>query len=255
MAIVLYCYTEYKMHKDGFTLVELMITVAIITILLSVIVIGYRDFNSASSIKFRAFDIVENIRLAQASSSAAFLTGDGYEFVGLKIREGRLEGYGIGRAQSYTSFVQIFKEDNSIDEIFKHISSYRGTSIQRENYYVNHCFIYLEDGVTVDSLNEENGKNRCELNSSLETTIVPALKDYDVLISIQNPTEEPAVTIFPYTEDQSDKYDYANIYPSGIRFDGSNIGFRMLISDSEFGGTGGRVVTIDMLHTGLVTIK
>lgn len=60
-----------KAHARGFTLVELLISIAIITVITAIVVVRYRQFDSTVLLKGAAYEIALALREAQIQSVSA----------------------------------------------------------------------------------------------------------------------------------------------------------------------------------------
>ena len=65
------------MHKKGFTLIELMVTVTIMMIMTSVVLFDYNTFNDSSVLNNLAYDMSLTIRQAQVYGTAVRENGNG----------------------------------------------------------------------------------------------------------------------------------------------------------------------------------
>ena len=118
----------------GFTLIEVIVTVAIIAVVSSLLVVNHNDFSSKSSLRVRAQDIVETIRLAQSISSSSFdvfeevdvhsleesissLVGDlsQYSVVTIEVDEdSKLIRYKIDQTIRFSQFLDVNNENTTI---------------------------------------------------------------------------------------------------------------------------------------------
>ena len=90
---------QNKNRKSGFTLIEIIITIAIISIIISVLLVNYDTFSSRSVLRTRIADIQSYITLAQARSTSGVLVkehenltkdSDIYQNIILHVENGQL---------------------------------------------------------------------------------------------------------------------------------------------------------------------
>lgn len=95
-----------KMNQKGFNLVEIMVVIAIISIMISVTVISYRDFESSKALSFGLKQFIMDFRVVQ-NNALGVLQHNG------NIPDG---GYGIRISTASDSSYILFADDG--DHIF-----------------------------------------------------------------------------------------------------------------------------------------
>ncbi|MDD3284677.1 MAG: type II secretion system protein [Patescibacteria group bacterium] len=134
--------------KIAFTLIELLISMAIFIILFSVTIANFRSSKRADNFKLQAFDIEDSIRATQNMS----LTG--------KQIGGTLPGNGYGiNFNILNNLYTIYgdRSDNTSTGILDVDDSINSTSIINKDIYIDDIFCYSienEDYVSLSDLNE-----------------------------------------------------------------------------------------------------
>ena len=108
-------YKQNQLLQQGFTLVELMVSIAIMLIVAAIILVQYQSFNSSVILKNLAYEVAISIREAQVLSVSVL--GDSGDFSGI---------YGVHFPDGGGSSYSIFIDSNSnlqyeagVDEIFE----------------------------------------------------------------------------------------------------------------------------------------
>ena len=99
-------------HNGGFTLLEILVTIAVIIVITGTVIANYTNFTTRSSLRVRAAEIAEFVRLAQEQSlstevlsTTAVNETQGFQIVRVQVRDGILQSFRIEKAPgTFTGF-------------------------------------------------------------------------------------------------------------------------------------------------------
>ena len=95
----------FKMNQKGFSLMELMVAIAIISIMTSMSVVSYRDFNNSKALSFGLKQFLMDFRVVQ-NNALGVLQHNG------DIPDG---GYGIRISTGDSSYIMFADDDGEYD--------------------------------------------------------------------------------------------------------------------------------------------
>ncbi len=258
--------------RSGFTLLEMLITISIIVIIVSVVLINYTTFTSRSGLRVRAAEVAEFIRFAQERSASSELldTSDaalaptrGFQIVRMKVRDGLLNEFRIEKfAGPFTGFAN-FDTAGSGDVPKNRIT----TLPPQEEYFVDVCYINTDGSPAYVRKSLKQGSANCtsasptymlcgEPNISVSDDVV-ALEaaqrnNFDVHFSVEQPTREVHANIISVNDAGALQYNAGNVQPNGPSERESDIyeGVRVVLITPT-----GLRRSVDVYRTGLITTK
>ncbi|MCY4577119.1 MAG: type II secretion system protein [Candidatus Kaiserbacteria bacterium] len=263
--------TSARFHvAGGFTLIEVLISVAIMGIIIGIVFFNYGTFTSRSLVRVRATDLGEYIRFAQEQAGAAesfstntALPTEGFQVVRLKVREGVLKSVRLEKAPgAFTSFTEGSNFALGRDSI---VPGSRQVALETsERYFIDVCFIdegnspqYTREQVTLQ------GDTGCATNSMLCNEPNPVVigysaaqikrNNFDAHFSVEQPSREVHTNIIPVTvSGDKETYQYADTKPNGAtsRMSEKYEGVRIVFITEE-----GYRQSIDVFQTGLVGFR
>ena len=254
----------------GFTLIEMLATIAIVTILTGMVFLNYATFTSQSLQQTRITELGEYIRLAQELSGSAeiFSTNvsqptQGFQVVRMKVRGGLLHNFRLEKAGgAFTSFA------SGSNFALGRDSTVPGSQFiilePSERYFVDVCFIntdasprYVRKKLVV------NSDQSCASDSMLCTAPDPlaggydavktARNNFDVHFSVEQPTREVHANVVPITiVGNIETSVYGSTEPNGAAKRISNVyeGVRVV-----FITTDGNKRSLDIFQTGLISFR
>lgn len=253
----------------GFTLIEVLVSIAIMGIIVGAVFVNYTSFTSHSLLRIRTDELGEYIRFAQERSGSAEIFSQnslsptqGFQVVRVKVRDGLLEGFRLEKAPgSFTGFAE-----GSNFAVGRDSDVPGGTSAvsleTSERYYVDVCFIDTDSATryTREQL-VLNGDTGCASDSMLCSPPNPlttgydatktARNNFDIHFSVEQPTREVHANIVPVV---GTTYTYTAIEPNGDirRISDTYEGVRIV-----YVATTGSIATrsIDVYSTGLISTK
>lgn len=206
--------------KNGFTLIEILVTITIIVILISILFSNYNTFTSRSTLRARIGEIVSLTLLAQDRSAAGIREGvsfgysPGYQIVQIEVRDGKLYS---------TQLKEIFGNRD-----FTNAVPLKGTRVIpriSERFFITLCLI--------------NG------NGTFGTKYQNNIDNFDIIFSIENPTREIYTNVIKEgSTGLGEDLDNNGSIISSI----DGVGIRIAISLPD----GSIERSIDVYHTGLI---
>ena len=265
--------------RSGFTLLEILVTVAVIIVIIAVILVNYTSFTSRSGIRVRAAEVSEFVRYAQERSastevldrSAAEPT-EGFQAVRLKVRKGLLSDLRLERVPgSFMMFADAGTVAGYADFAAAGAAEVSGARMATlrpsEEYIIDACFIntdgsaptYTRQSLAFGSADCSQPSTRHILCGSPDPTArtyyenLVRLNNFDILLSVRQPTREVHANIFAVgVSGATERYSYTD---GGVRPNGPG----ELMSDMYEGirivfiGPTGLKRSVDVYRTGLVT--
>ena len=259
----------FSCRYGGFTLIEVLVSIAIMGIIIGTVFINYGTFTSRSLLRVRVAELGEYVRFAQESSGAAenlsksTASPDGFQVVRLKVREGKLELFRLEKAPGiFTSFAEGESFALGRDSVVQETRQVRLGSSER--YYVDVCFIdeegsprYTRKQLTV------NNDTACATDSMLCSVPNPTAAGYneaqternnfDIHLSVEQPSREVHANVIPVTIARgSETSQYENTEPNGASSRMSTVyeGVRIVFITEK-----GDLRSIDMFQTGLIGFR
>ena len=259
----------FSFSRDGFTLIEVIVSVAIMGIIIGTVFINYGTFTSRSLLRVRLAELGEYVRFAQEASGAAenlsknTASTEGFQVVRIKVREGMLDIFRLEKAPGvFTSFAEGEGFALGRDAIVQETRQVRLGSSER--YYVDVCFIdeegsprYTRKQLTI------NSDTACATDSMLCSVPNPtaagynaaqtAQNNFDIHLSVEQPSREAHANVIPVTiSGNSETYQYENIEPNGASARISTVyeGVRIVFITEK-----GHIRSIDVFQTGLIGFR
>ncbi len=252
----------------GFTLIEVLVSIAIMGIIVGVVFVNYASFTSHSLLRIRVDELGEYIRFAQERSGSAetfsqntVLPTQGFQVVRIKVRDGILKDFRLERAAG--PFAGFAEGSNFATARDGEVPGSSTVSLETaEQYFVDVCFIdadaaprYTRKQLVL------NSDQSCASDSMLCSSPNPfvsgydatktARNNFDIHFSIEQPTREVYVNVMPVV---GTTYTYSAIEPNGAtkRISDTYEGVRI-----AFVATTGITATrsIDVYKTGLISTK
>ena len=255
-------------NTGGFTLIEVLVSIAIMGIIVGMVFVNYASFTSHSLLRIRVSELGEYIRFAQersgsaeAFSQNAVLSTQGFQVVRMRVRDGLLKDFRLEKASGpFTGFAEganfAIGRDSEVQ------GSLTVSLETTERYYIDVCFIDTDSATryTREQL-VLNGDTRCTSDSMLCSSPDPSANGYDVVktarnnfdihFSVEQPTREVHTNIMPVV---GTTYTYSATEPNGEtkRISDTYEGVRVV-----FVATTGNIATrsIDVYRTGLISTK
>ena len=260
----------FSFNHKGFTLMEVIVSIAIMGIIIGTVFINYGTFTSRSLLRVRMAELGEYVRFAQESSGAAenfsksaAVPTEGFQVVRLKVREGVLALFRLEKAPgAFTGFVEGGNFALGRDAVVQDTRQVRlGSS---EQYYVDVCFIdeegsprYTRKQLTV------NSDTACTADSMLCSVPNPvaagynaaqtAQNNFDIHLSIEQPSREVHANVVPITiSGDRETSQYENTEPNGAsaRMSAVYEGVRIVFITEK-----GHLRSIDVFRTGLIGFR
>ena len=219
-------------RSDGFTLIELVVTVAIIGFITGVAFINHGSFAGKSLLRVRVAELGEYIRLAQDLSGSAEilsstspLPSKGFQVVRLKVRDGLLKTFQIEKVPG--SFTK-FDKNSNFGQMDTNLSESRTVTLDlKERYFVDVCFINTD--ASPQHTRKElilGGDQDCSTESMLCTSPDPLAADYnaektklnnfDIHFSVEQPAREVHANVIPVLFPAGvETYKYQHVQPNG----------------------------------------
>lgn len=252
----------------GFTLIEVLVSIAIMAIIVGVVFVNYESFTSHSLLRIRMTELGEYVRFAQERSGSAevfsqsaTLPTQGFQVVRLQVRNGLLQNFRLEKAPgAFTGFAEgsnfAFGRDSDV------LGSETVLLEATERYYIDVCFIdtdgtprYTREQLTL------SGDGSCTSSSMLCSSPNPlavgydatqtARNNFDIHFSVEQPTRDVYANVVPVV---GSVYTYSAIKPNGdlARISEKYEGVRVV-----FIATTGSSATrsIDIYNTGLISTK
>ena len=254
----------------GFTLIEVLVSLAIMGIIVGMVFINYGTFTSRSLLRVRIAEVGEYVRFAQESSGSAenfsvnaILPTEGFQVVRLKVRGGMLENIRLEKAPgAFTGFAENTNFSKGRDSDV--LGSRQVMLESPEKYFVDVCFID-EDG-SPRYVREKlvlHNDTACSTESMLCSVPNPVAAGYDAIqtarnnfdihFSIEQPSRAVHANVVPVTVSGStETYEYANTEPNGasVRISNKYEGVRIVFITGQ-----GYLRSIDLFKTGLIGFK
>ncbi len=249
-----------KVHKkNGFTLIELILTIIIIGVISGTVFINYNYFSSRTLLRNTAFEITEYIRTSQVNSISSYIDGEldveniYYQSIRIVVRDGFLKHFQIedvsydqgSSGKEFTKYSETFPQQE-----FSKIKSINKLSFaDSDQYKIYYCFLVTDDDGSGNLVLEEDSVqgtvNRiidtiplkvCEIGDSAEkkwsNVELNEKNNYDIHISLEFPSQETYSAILPI--DVNDDYQKDQIVPLDEKRDIEGyIGLRVFIIDSN----------------------
>ena len=255
-------------RNGGFTLIEMLVSIAIMVIIVGTVFVNYGSFTSHSLLRIRVDELGEHIRFAQERSGSAetflqntTLTTRGFQVVRMKVRDGILENFRLEKAAGpFTGFSE------GTNFAIGRDSTVSGSATvlleANERYFVDVCFIDTESQrrYNREQLILKNDLN-CSSDSMLCSTPNPsevgydaaktARNNFDIHLSIEQPTREVYANVMPVV---GSTYVYGATVPNGASGRVSDMyeGVRIVFIATTGSGA---IRSIDIYKTGLVSTR
>lgn len=262
--------THASSAGNGFTLIEVLVSIAIMGIIVGTVFVNYGTFTSRSLLRIRVAELGEYVRFAQESSGSAenfsentALPTEGFQVVRLKVRKGIAEQFRLEKAPgAFTSFAEgsnfALGRDSTVQGSRKVVLE------SSEQYYIDVCFIneggsprYVREQLTL------NNDTACAADSMLCSVPNPtaagynavqtARNNFDIHFSIEQPSREVHVNIIPVTiSGNTETYQYGNTEPNGASARISSVyeGVRVVFITEK-----GSLQSVDIFQTGLIGFR
>ena len=259
----------------GFSLVEMIITVAIIGTLAGASLLSHSGFTSQSGLHLRASDVLEFVRYAQdrSSSSETLSAGSdlptqGFQVVRLRVRNGRFSSLRLERVPgAFAGFsVDEVNSENNFDAARQGSvpGSLVSTAQPQEEFFVDLCFIDVDAtqryarrriGVT-GSGSDDSDCSTAILCASPDPSARgfsasdTEKNDFDVVFAVEQPARE--VSMNAVAVDGLGRYKYAYTEPNGpdALVSDTYEGVRVVFITSD-----GDKKSVDVYKTGLVSVS
>ena len=260
-------------HNGGFTLLEILVTIAVIIVITGTVIANYTNFTTRSSLRVRAAEIAEFIRLAQEQSlstevlsATAVNETQGFQIVRVQVRDGILQSFRIEKAPgTFTGFSGV-TGNNFSDARRAEIPLDQITTLPpQEEYFFDTCFIDTNNPTNMyKRISLANGSVDC---SDAEPTYMlckepnPATgfsesaaqrNNFDVHLSIEQPTREVHTNIFSVGTGETYTYTDSSVRPNGPnkRISDTYEGVRLVLITQS-----GLKKSIDIYRTGLISTE
>ena len=265
-----------RKKSSGFTLIEIVVSIAIIVTITTLIFNSYVTFTSRSGLRVRAVEIAEFLRLAQEfsassvpiSASEAVAVERGFQIVRLVVRDGLLKEVRLEEAEGQFSEFSVgtttspnaFHEAGGVA-----LKGSRRIALQaQESYFIDACFIDTGITRTYTRIPLAVGANDCSTTpSSYMLCEVPladsvdavaiARNSFDVHFSIEQPTREIYANIIPVGTERL----YAATEPNGhqLRVSEHYEGIRVMLLTKDGLKSGVDVFTSGFVSTSADDIR
>ena len=262
--------TVHLSSGGGFTLIEVLTSIAIMGIIVGMVFINYGTFTSRSLLRVRIAEMGEYVRFAQEKSGSAenfsknaVLPTEGFQVVRVKVRNGMLTNIRLEKAPgAFTSFAEStnFSEGRDSD-----VPGSRQVIIETaEKYFVDVCFI--DEGGSPRYARKKlvvKGDTSCSSDSMLCSTPNPigtgydatqtTRNNFDIHFSVEQPSRAVHANVVPVTiTGGTETYQYAGTEPNGAsaRISDKYEGVRIVFITEK-----GYLRSIDMFKTGLIGFK
>ena len=191
-------------YKSGFTIIEMLATISVIAILSSTVFLGQQSFNSHSSVRVRADDILSTLQLAQTLSSGSLASNIGRHSVSayaVRIKPPSVEN----SIATYT--VESIKSGVNISDIkevnfntFDNAEIVHGPSFVEEQIKYSPCFVVKTEMSYIDT------EASCLVNKkTLDTNVFIKNVDLEILVVYIYPFREPTIFLSDGIESYPDK--------------------------------------------------
>ena len=229
-------------NAGGFTLLELLVTMAVIIVIVAVVLINYTTFTSRSSLRVRAAELSEFIRFAQERSASteqlnAVGATEGFQSVRVLVRDGKLAEARLektaGSFGSFASSVAAGKADFAASASASVVNSLVLTPNPQENYFVDVCYIDTDVNSPASPYfrrSVKNGSVTCRHSSNAPTYMLcgepdPSSatynevgvlnNDFDIHISVEQPTREGHANLIAVSSSGVYQYGSGSVQPEG----------------------------------------
>ena len=260
-------------HNGGFTLLEMLVTIAVIIVITGTVIANYTNFTTRSSLRVRAAEIAEFIRLAQEQSlstevlsATAVNETQGFQIVRVQVRDGILRSFRIEKAPGTFTEFSGAAGNNFADARRAEVPLDQITTLPpQEEYFFDTCFIDTNNPTNMyKRISLANGSVDC---SSAEPTYMlckepnPATgfsesaaerNNFDVHLSIEQPTREVHTNIFSVGTGETYTYTDSSVRPNGPnkRISDTYEGVRLVLITQS-----GLKKSIDIYRTGLISTE
>lgn len=260
--------SPFRGDCQGFTLIEILVSIAIMGIIVGIVFVNYASFTSHSLLRLRVDELGEYIRFAQERSGSAetfsqntLFPTRGFQVVRVRVRDGLLKDFRLERAAG--PFAGFAEGSNFSDGRDSDVQGSLTVSLETtERYFVDVCYI---DTDSASRYTREmlvlNSDSACASDSMLCSSPDPMVNDYDVIktarnnfdihISIEQPTREVYTNVVPVV---GTTYTYAATEPNGDlkRVSETYEGVRIVLVATASGSV---TRSIDVYNTGLISTK
>ena len=202
-------------RTTGFTLIEILVTIAIIVIIIAILFSNYNTFTSRSLLRVRIGEVVSLVLLVQDRSAAGITKSSSslgqqprYQLVRITTRGGNLKSIGAEESVSLN-----FTMADDTDKL-------TGTNVETD-------------------FSEKFSIKVCQIDKDKNFVNASTIDDFDIIVSVERPTRETYTNIVDINGDEI----------AGLKTAGG-VGTRIVfeLSDESLKRS------IDIYHTGLVEI-
>ena len=237
---------KQKKFRSGFTIVELLVTIAVIVTLSSAVFLGHQNFNSYSILRVRTDDLLSSVRLTQSFASSSLSTNiekHKTSVYALRIKKPTTEDSQTSyRIEKITNGIDISSTKTINFATFDSSEIVYGPELVEKSIKFTPCFIVKNN---IQTVYVDNVEVCYDSKENLPEGFFEENKVKEVLIVFVFPFREPTVFLSTYTNKN---------YPSKKQFfDGNNkiIGAKLNLS-IESKQT---IYSIDILKTGALFLN
>ncbi|MDE0243189.1 MAG: type II secretion system protein [Candidatus Kaiserbacteria bacterium] len=259
----------------GFSLVEMVITIAIVAVLASASVLSHRAFTSQSALHLRAAEVLEYVQLAQDfSQSSEVLSSDsilptrGFQVVRIRVRDGLFRSIRLEKVPgAFAGFASDTADaSNNFDFARKRPvpGNVETLSPVNERFLTDVCFIdvtttprYTRKKIGLSGQGGDDTScttailcSEPDPTSAGYRTSVVAKNNFDILLTIEQPTREVSANVVGVAADGTHRYQYTEPNGPSSLTSSTYEGVRIVFINPE-----GNKKSVDVYKTGLVSMQ
>lgn len=245
------------MHRRAFTLVEILISVGIISIITAIVLAGYQNFASKTALRSIGQDIIASARLAQTQATGA-ARGQSANILGsytlkILIRDQKLEQYSVSFSEE-TEYL-FDKEQMAIEEtppstIFSDLPFAKFTVGSVADAFADVCFIV--DNTTTIQVNSAPPDPRCGYSSQRIINSLTATHDLELNV-IFRPYGVDVVSYIVKVRSANGEVNFNHILSQTSHED--DWGVRLVLRPDKSTDNLTSQVSLDFLRTGEVSLR